>query len=343
MSNNLLGPHGPGVNETLARPADSDSGLEADTWFKDCTSPTAGDGTKVKAVYLNKIKALIINACRGLGIPTADNDDDALLKCFQKVDRAIRNIGSQVGIYKARHADGVHELYSLQGTGGIVVALDAGANKITVDGTGIASGGGANLRNVGGEKEVYKGLSGGYHEYSTLKQGTGIVLTQNANDILIATEGGGGGGLTGKMVLAKMQHFRVAVDTSPTTFGAWAAGINVNYAPVKIGNIITIEAVVKMTAGPSTGETVIIAALARIRYNSGAGLVELCSGHIKDGPHGITFGSVDEQVGLMETITVPNPMATINFLVEHSCGLNSTQSIMKAGTILRVMEWETVT
>lgn len=45
--------------------------------------------------------------------------------------------------------------------------------------------------NVGGEKEVYKSMSGTALQFRTLKEGTNVTLTQNTNDITIDVAGGG--------------------------------------------------------------------------------------------------------------------------------------------------------
>lgn len=55
-----------------------------------------------------------------------------------------------------------------------------------------ASSGEANTGvNVGGEKEVYKSMSGTALQFRTLKEGTNVTLTQNTNDITIDVAGGG--------------------------------------------------------------------------------------------------------------------------------------------------------
>lgn len=45
--------------------------------------------------------------------------------------------------------------------------------------------------NVGGEKEVYKSMSGTALQFRTLKEGANVTLTQNTNDITIDVAGGG--------------------------------------------------------------------------------------------------------------------------------------------------------
>ncbi|WP_316224638.1 MULTISPECIES: hypothetical protein [unclassified Bradyrhizobium] len=96
MSYDLIGPSN-APNSVTTRPADSraTNGAvvgAADTWFQDCTSPTANDGTKVMAAWLNSIMGQLRNAIRGNGnlaassspvVMESDADDSMLLKAFQ--------------------------------------------------------------------------------------------------------------------------------------------------------------------------------------------------------------------------------------------------------------------
>ena len=72
---------GPGANTTGAtstRPTDSRTVSTPDLWFKDCTSPSANDGTVLVAGFLNQVKAQIATAIRSAAV-TEDNSDDAML------------------------------------------------------------------------------------------------------------------------------------------------------------------------------------------------------------------------------------------------------------------------
>ncbi|WP_316168973.1 MULTISPECIES: hypothetical protein [unclassified Bradyrhizobium] len=96
MSYDLIGPSN-APNSVTTRPADSraTNGAvvgAADTWFQDCTSPTANDGTKVMAAWLNGIMGQLRNAIRGNGnlvatsqpvVTESDADDAMLLKAMQ--------------------------------------------------------------------------------------------------------------------------------------------------------------------------------------------------------------------------------------------------------------------
>lgn len=73
----LLGPAS-AANSVTVEPADARTFGGSDTWFKDCSSPTASDGTAVGASLLNAWLAQLRNAIRGTGI-TVDNTDNSML------------------------------------------------------------------------------------------------------------------------------------------------------------------------------------------------------------------------------------------------------------------------
>ncbi|MCW5690285.1 MAG: hypothetical protein KIT76_17210 [Pseudolabrys sp.] len=93
-------------NAVTIRPADSRGGFGVnDTWFKDCTSPAADDGTDIQAGWLNKITAVLRSAIRGNGnagggdpVVTEDDADDILLKAVQHlIQRGQQKFASDAG------------------------------------------------------------------------------------------------------------------------------------------------------------------------------------------------------------------------------------------------------
>ncbi|WP_316189390.1 hypothetical protein [Bradyrhizobium sp. SZCCHNS1054] len=108
MSYDLLGPSN-APNAVTARPDDTRSGSvgAADTWFKDCTSAAAGDGTKVLAAWLNGILGQVRNAIRGNGntattsqpvVTENDANDSMLLNAMQHlIQRGQPNYGVDTG------------------------------------------------------------------------------------------------------------------------------------------------------------------------------------------------------------------------------------------------------
>lgn len=92
MALDIVGPAN-APNSTTIRPGDTRVFGASDTWVKDCSSPSANDGTKIQAGWLNGIIAQLRNAIRGNGqtgaaadVVTQDNaDDNMLLKAIQHI------------------------------------------------------------------------------------------------------------------------------------------------------------------------------------------------------------------------------------------------------------------
>lgn len=85
----ILGP-ADAPNFTTSRPADDRAIGATDTWFKDCSSPTANDGTKVKSSWLNSAMGNWRSFVRMNGltagsvkIVTEDNADDMMVRAVQ--------------------------------------------------------------------------------------------------------------------------------------------------------------------------------------------------------------------------------------------------------------------
>jgi hypothetical protein len=78
----LLGPAS-AANSTTARPADARIFGGTDTFFKDCTSPAANDGTVVEQAYLNAMLMQIRRAIRGMSVAENNANDDMLLNAIQ--------------------------------------------------------------------------------------------------------------------------------------------------------------------------------------------------------------------------------------------------------------------
>lgn len=81
---NLLGPNAFGAsNSSATRPANTPDDSGSDTWFKDCTSATARDGTQIKAAQLNTWLALFRSLIRGGSVTEANADDAMLLRAVR--------------------------------------------------------------------------------------------------------------------------------------------------------------------------------------------------------------------------------------------------------------------
>lgn len=78
----LLGPAS-ALNAVTSRPNDTRIFGADNTWFKNCSSPTTQDGTRIEADWLNGILAQLRTAIVGMGIPIDNADDAMLLKAIQ--------------------------------------------------------------------------------------------------------------------------------------------------------------------------------------------------------------------------------------------------------------------
>ena len=82
----IIGPGSTTPDVTTTRPADGRVMALLDTWFQDCSSSTAEDGTPIQAAWLNGVIAQLRTAIRGNGalaaggpVITEDNSDTMLL------------------------------------------------------------------------------------------------------------------------------------------------------------------------------------------------------------------------------------------------------------------------
>lgn len=82
----ILGPTAAALGTTLRSADDRTFGVD-DTWFADCSTPTAEDGTEIRAAFLNLILAQFRDAIRGMGV-AEDNGDDMLLRAIQAAQNA---------------------------------------------------------------------------------------------------------------------------------------------------------------------------------------------------------------------------------------------------------------
>lgn len=77
----LLGPAT--TNAVSVRPSDTRIFGADDTYFKNCSSPSAQDGTKLDAGWFNGILMQLRRAIDGMGITRNNADDDMLLKAIK--------------------------------------------------------------------------------------------------------------------------------------------------------------------------------------------------------------------------------------------------------------------
>ena len=143
MAENIIGPFGPGVNETTTRPADQSPGSAIDTWFAPCINGDPSTGTRVTATWLNKVTALLRRAIRGMNVPDDALDDDMLLKAIQKADVPLRSVGAGIAIFDGK-ADGYYNIRSLVAGENISIieadAPDGAGKRLVLSATGGAAG-----------------------------------------------------------------------------------------------------------------------------------------------------------------------------------------------------------
>src|SRR5262245_61186742 len=89
----ILGP-ADAENSVTVRPGDTRTFASLDTWFEDCSSPTADDGTELQASWLNGVMAALRSLWRMNGtladggtkiVPEVGSDDDGLTKSVQQL------------------------------------------------------------------------------------------------------------------------------------------------------------------------------------------------------------------------------------------------------------------
>lgn len=83
-----LGGPASAANSVTVRPADARTFGPVDTWFKDCSSSTAQDGTAIGASQLNQPLAWLRRLIRGAGITPDNTNDDMVLQAVQSMRAA---------------------------------------------------------------------------------------------------------------------------------------------------------------------------------------------------------------------------------------------------------------
>ena len=94
----------------------------ADTWFKDCSSSDANDGTSFGADFFNDVLAQLRTAMRSAGI-VLDNADDMLWRAMQSIGLRYADDTGSAGHLVATYSPVVGALYK-----GLAVLVGAAAD-----------------------------------------------------------------------------------------------------------------------------------------------------------------------------------------------------------------------
>lgn len=246
----ILGP-ADAPNAVTTRPADDRSFASLDSWFKDCTSPTADDGTDVEASWLNSILAAIRAVWRANGtlidgttkvVPETGTNDAGILDAIKQL--------IQRGQLKYAVATGTANALALtlapamleykEGTFffGRVTTTNTGAATLNVNGLGARD----LVRNDGGAMnpgDLYAGMIALFSITATKVQVHGLpqnVLTGDRDYYISASGNDANDGLTSGTPWATLQHAydwvqqNVDLKGHSVVFhvanGTYAAGLN---------------------------------------------------------------------------------------------------------------------
>jgi hypothetical protein len=158
----ILGPTNAN-NSTTVRQSDSRSGAfgASDTWFKDCSSPAAGDGTYIGGSWMNSLIAKLRNLVRGNGNLIAgspvilENDlDDTILvgAVWQMIQRGQANFAADSGTADALVVNPTPSVLEYKAGTVINVAKGASANATQAPTATISGLGAKTLQTFDGRK-----------------------------------------------------------------------------------------------------------------------------------------------------------------------------------------------
>lgn len=210
---NLLGPSAFGAaRATPTRPAVTPNNSGSDTWWLDCSSPTARDGTEVRAGWLNSITALMRNVIRGGGV-TEDNTDEMLSRAIRSQRYNYATAAAVSGGVNAitlafdpvfpslGDLDGVPIRFVVEGApnGAVTIAVDGLSALPLVDTAGTALGAGslasgqlievmkvgANFVMLAGQRSAPGGSS---TPYAPLASAVEATMTANQTNIVSAAD-----------------------------------------------------------------------------------------------------------------------------------------------------------
>lgn len=337
MTVNIIGPHGAGINETYTRPDDTASGVGYDSWFKDCVGGVAGTGTKIPAVWLNKVIAQLREAIRGMGVAENELDDQMLLKAITAADRPIINLGAAgLGLYAGLNVYGQHPVRKLAAGANITVTQLAGGE---VEIAAAAPGGAASFGNIGSGEIVYKGLNGSTHEFKRIKSGGGCTVDTDSDAVRITVAGSGGTTLpAGSRVL--VGDGQITLGSNVAVYGA-ATPFTGTHTPANSGNDLFIDGVIDIKQTLGANSNLYLDVLVDVSTDGGSTFTSISTTKrvsVQDNPlYGDTFAGYCQAVIIGKATTAGSPVQ-IRCRVETGANASS----VLAGSRIRVMEYKTV-
>jgi len=334
MSENIVGPFGSGVQETTVRPTDTGPASEAaDTWFRDCTSPTSDDGTSIPAVWLNKITALMRRAIRGRNVTEAPTDDDMLLKAIQSADRIAVNIGAAgQGLYAGLDGSGQHQVRKIKAGANVTITQNAGHE---VEIACAPPAGGVSLDNVGSGQVVYKGLNGSTHEFKRIKSGGGCTVDTDSDAVRITVPAAptitpGGMVMVGDVLATAGSNHQVNASSSIVYTTAFQAALT----PNAVGNTVHIEAVVEIICDGGVDQVGLHRILADASVNNGGSYAEIDLVRIRQPNH----ADVTQQLLFRGKVTAGADQIIVR--VRHHTSANNARVL--AGSRIWLQEFEVI-
>ena len=202
------------------RPAESRTFSTADTWFQDCSSPDADDGTDIQAGWLNGVVAAMRALVRGNGnlldgttkvVPEVGTDDNLLLKAVQQLfQRAQPAYGVDTGAKNALVVSLTPALLEYK-AGAVyrvkILHANDGATTININGLGVRD-----VKTADGSALATGHLiAGGIAEF--IDDGTKVQLVASHTD----QTGGGGSGYRTPYATAGGSATVITATYSPTT------------------------------------------------------------------------------------------------------------------------------
>lgn len=170
------------------------------TSFRFTTQTLTGNNTAVTNRFIgvranSGLTAALENDCIAIGTDPAVLAPLLAPRLPLGETNTASNRGSGEGVFAAKVGSDLQFKSLVAGSN---VSLTSDANTITINSVGGGGGGGSNtFSNLGtGQGQVFKQVLVNDVQFRTLRAGSGVTITQDANEVTISASGGGGGSST---------------------------------------------------------------------------------------------------------------------------------------------------